>query len=154
PFGEHFLYAMDPKGQVSDTYRVSLNGGEVTLNMDLQQFKPGNVGLFVGHVVNASGGPVTGAVVWRVGGAGRTTSEAQGLFHLVDTFPAPATRRPPDKVTFIATNGDRWGLSTFAFSDGPLKARVEVKLSREGNVPSPPRRVDDFKAPSNKVFDA
>jgi hypothetical protein len=154
PLGEHFLYAMDPKGQVSDTYRVSLNGGQVTLNFDLQEFKPGDPGLFVGHIVNASGAPVSGARVWRVGGAGRTASEAQGLFRLVDTFADAANAKSPDKVAFVATNGERWGLTTIDFGSGANKSRVELKLTRQGNAPVPPRHVDDFKTPSNKTFNA
>jgi hypothetical protein len=154
PLGEHFLYAMDPKGQVSDTYRVCLNGGQVTLNMDLQPFKPGSPGLFVGHVVNASGAPVSGATVWHVGGAGRTASDGQGLFRLVDTFADSANQKPPDKVTLVAVNGDRWGLTTVDFGGGNTRDRLEVKLSHQGNVPTAPQRVDDFKTPSNKVFGA
>ena len=59
PLGEHFLYAMDPKGQVSDTYRLNVQAvGPATLNLDMQEFKPGGPGLYVGHVVNASGAAV------------------------------------------------------------------------------------------------
>ena len=122
PFGEHFLYAMDPKGKVSDTYKVSLNGGQVTLNMDLQEFKPGNPAIYVGHVVNASGAPVSGATVWRVGGAGQTKSEGQGLFRLVDTFADTSNAKSPDKPTLIAVNGDRWGYANFDFSDSGSRA--------------------------------
>ncbi|HEY3058400.1 MAG TPA: hypothetical protein VGL99_05440 [Chloroflexota bacterium] len=151
PLGEHFLYAMDAKGQVSDTYRVSLNAALVALNIDLQEFKPGSPGLFVGHIVNASGAPVSGATVWRVGGAGRTTSEAQGLFRLVDTFADSGNPKPPDKLTIIAVSGDRWGLQSFDFSGGPNKNRLEVKLTHQGSAPVSPKHVSDFKS---TVFDA
>ena len=146
PLGEHFLFAMDSKGQVSDTYRVSLNAAQVALNIDLQEFKPGSPGLFVGHIVNASGAPVSGATVWRVGGAGRTTSEAQGLFRLVDTFADGANPKPPDKLSIVAVSGDRWGVQSFDFSSGPNKNRLEVKLTRQGSAPVPPKRVSDFKS--------
>ena len=154
PLGEHFLYAMDPKGQVSDTYRLNVQAvGPATLNLDMQEFKPGSPGLYVGHVVNASGAAVSGATVWRLGGAGRTMSEGQGLFRLVDSFPEGANQKPPDKINLVAVSGDRWGFVSADFASGPNKDRLEIKLSRIGSPPASPRRVFDFMSPSNKVFD-
>jgi hypothetical protein len=153
PLGEHFVYAMDPKGQVSDTYRVNLNAPQIALNMDLQEFKPGNPGLFVGHVVGNNNAPLNGATVWRLGGAGRTTSENQGLFRLVDTFADASNPKAPDKVTLIAVSGDRWGLATLNFSGDPNKDRVEIKLSRQGGAPTPPKRISGFQpTDTTKVF--
>jgi hypothetical protein len=155
PFGEHFVYAMDPKGQVSDTYRVNLNAPQIALNMDLQEFKPGSPGLFVGHVVGNNNAPQNGATVWRLGGAGRTSSENQGLFRLVDTFADASNPKAPDKVTLIAVSGDRWGLTTVNFAGDPNKDRVEIKLTRQGNPPSPPKRISGFQPnDTSKVFDA
>jgi hypothetical protein len=154
PLGEHFVYAMDPKGQVSDTFRIDLAPPSATLNLDMQEFKPGSPGLFVGHVVSANGAAVPGATVWRLGGVGLTTSEGGGLFRLVDTFADSANPKPPDKVNFVAVSGDRWGFVSVDFGGGPNKDRVEVKLSRQGNAPSPPRRVYDFLTNGPRVFNA
>jgi hypothetical protein len=152
PIGEHFVYAMDAKGQVSDTFRVNLSPPSASLNIDLQEFKPGSPGLFVGHVVGPNGAPVSGATVWRLGGAGRTTSENGGLFRLVDTFADSGNPKPPDKVNLVAVNGDRWGVQSVDFANGTNKDRVEVKLSQQGSAPAPPRRVYDFLSNGPRLF--
>jgi hypothetical protein len=154
PLGEHFLYAMDPKGQVSDTYRLNIQSvGPASLDLDMQEFKPGSPGLFIGHIVSSSGSAVSGATVWRVGSAARATSDSQGLFRLTDTFPEGANQKPPDKLSLVAVSGNNWGVQSFDFSGGPNKSRLEIKLNRQGAPPTPPRVVFDFKTPNpTKVF--
>ena len=116
--------------------------------MDLQEFKPGQAGLFLGRVVGPNGSPVNNATVWRLGGVGRSTSNAQGRFQLVDTFGNAANPKPPDRVTFIAIAPERWGLLTVNFASGPQQS-VEIRLSRTGPAPPAPRIAWDFAGNSS-----
>src|SRR5256885_3454175 len=84
------LFPYTPLSRSSDTYRVNLSPPSATLDLQMQEFKPGSPGLFVGHVVGPNGAAVPGATVWRLGGAGRTVSDRKSTrlnsSHLVISY--------------------------------------------------------------------
>jgi hypothetical protein len=105
--------------------------------------------VYIGRVVGQNNNPVNGAVVWRVGGAGRTTAESDGRFRLVDAFGDLHDHLSPSKVAFMASSGDRWG---YAFVDfGQASAKAEIKLDRQGNAPRPPQLVLDVRNPGTDL---
>ncbi|MDQ3809066.1 MAG: hypothetical protein M3336_02130 [Chloroflexota bacterium] len=145
PPGEHSAYAVAPTGQVSDAYRLTLTAGEARqLDIELAPFKAGSPAVYIGRVVSASGSPVNNAVVWRLGGAGRTSSESDGSFRLVDAFGDLQGHQSPHKVTFVAMSADRWGWLTVDFERSPSQS-FDVRLNQQGRSPTPPRRVYDVR---------
>jgi hypothetical protein len=144
--GEYSAYARDRKtnGLSSDEYRITLGPGERELDMQLRNFD-GSPALYAGRVLDQNGNPVHNAVVWRFGGAGRTESESNGQFRLVDAFGDRPDRASPRSALFMAISGDRWGYAQVNFNDDRNRV-IEVRLTRTGNLPTPPRRVLDIRA--------
>ncbi len=141
PLGRHVVIASDLLGAVSDRYQVPLSG-DATLNISLQRFPGGNPTLFVGHVLSGSNrSAVAGATVWRFGGAGITTSSADGRFQLVDASrgsPDPNSSqlgRAPDAVTFVAVKDDQWGMLR---PDPNNPGRLENVLDQQSTPPPAP----------------
>jgi len=134
PPGDYSAYAIGSNGQSGDPVSVHM-AGEVTVNLRLTQFT-GQPNVYMGKVVGANGTPVNDAVVWRLGGAGRATSDSNGKFSLVDAFGDLNDHLSPVNVTFIATSGDRWGYQYVDFSKESPKP--EIKLTHQGNAPRPP----------------
>jgi hypothetical protein len=140
PLGRHFVVATDPLGAVSDSYQVPMSGDTV-LNINLQRFPAGQPTLFIGHVVSTSRSAVGGASVWRIGGAGLTTSRGNGTFTLVDASrgdsdPSSTTLGPaPPSVVFVAVKDDTWGMLPV---DTKNAGKLEIMLDQHGTPPPRP----------------
>jgi hypothetical protein len=148
PQGEYSAYAVNTRnGLSSDEYRINLEAGERELNMQLRNFD-GSPAVYIGRVLDQNGNPINNALVWRLAGAGRTTSESSGTFRLVDAFGDRPDRASPRNVVVIATSGNRWGYSQVDFNTDPNRA-LDVRLTRTGRMPTPPRRVLDIRADNN-----
>jgi hypothetical protein len=139
PLGKHYVYAMDPLGKVSDTVEIPFNGKE-TRSFVLQAFQGGNATRF-GGVVTAGGGPVRDAVVWRLGGSGRTMSDSHGRFLLIDaTSSGDNSASPgsaPSQVMLVAAKGDQWGYLKLNL-DGNTPSLLSIKLDQSGTPPPVP----------------
>jgi hypothetical protein len=151
PPGDYSVYAVAPNGRLSDPYRVSLAAGAAqTLNMELEPFRAGSPVVYIGRVVNANNQPVNNTPVWRIGGAGRTFTETDGSFRLVDAFGPVENTASPRKVTFVAAQGDRWGYTAVDFDQNP-NARFEVRLTQTGTPPPMPDRVADVRSATARL---
>src|SRR5260370_942826 len=123
----------------SSPLKVDTIDPQVPVRIELVPPKGGQPSLFVGQV---SGNDVAGVTVRRLGGAGQTTTDANGKFWLADAHDEPTfdsssqlTESPKD-ACIIAAKGHRWGFAIGPFINSLTVVNpLTVPLTQTGTPP-------------------
>jgi hypothetical protein len=172
PIGDYSFYAWnETTHQTGSRVSKSITAGATnSLTLDLLHF-PGGGPTIIGGSAFAAGKPVKGALVWRIGGAGSTSTDANGNFVLIDAMSVGSGKggpaRVPDAVIMVAAKNDQWGFMSWGPSE-PDPARrdtpqsLRITLDRQSPTPPQPRAFDliaqarDFRShtfnPSEAAF--
>jgi hypothetical protein len=150
PYGTYTLYVGATPQDQNEHPRVIIDQASVVLNIQLEPPGPGVPPVFQGKVVHADGTP-GGTTVWRLGDAGRTTTDKDGKFTLVDTG-ARLDQNGSGSINqhgrLAAVSGDHWAISGFFQDTNATKSplTVDLRLDKTGTQPRPPVLVCNFLA--------